>query len=168
MNGVVVWVTGMPSSGKSTLGCALAERLRARGTPACVLDGDAVRAALVPAPGYCEDGRRDFYRTLANLAALLARQGLVVLVPATAHRSEYRRRARELAPRFIEVFVDVDADEVRRRDAKGLYAAARSGKAAGVPGADVAYERPEAPDLVARGGKDASALDRLEELLSAS
>lgn len=164
--GVVVWITGLPSAGKSTLAARLARRLRGAGRAACVLDGDEVRRAIVPAPAYTKEARDAFYATLARLAALLAAQGLVVVVPATAHRAAYRAEARALAPAFIEVHVAVDADECRRRDAKGLYAATSAGQAAGLPGADVAYEPPDAPEVVAQGGHDAEAIERVLALLS--
>jgi adenylylsulfate kinase len=164
-SGCVVWFTGRPSSGKSTLAKRAAEALRARHRETCVLDGDAVRAALVPAFGYDEGSRRDFYTSLANLAVLLAKQGLVVLVPATAHRERFRDYARASAPRFIEVYVDTPAAEVERRDSKGLYEAARTGWTREVPGADVAYEPPPAPDVHASGGKDPAALELLLTLL---
>jgi adenylylsulfate kinase len=157
-SGVVVWLTGLPSSGKSTLALLLARRLGEAGCRAAILDGDEVRRALVPTPGYTPEARDAFYATLARLAALLAGQGLVALVPATAHRAAYRAEARRLAPAFLEVHVDVDAAECQRRDAKGLYAAAAEGHAAGLPGADLAYEVPAAPDVVAHGGHDADAV----------
>jgi adenylylsulfate kinase len=158
--GCVVWLTGVPSSGKSTLARRAAEALRAQRRATCVLDGDAVRAALVPAFGYDERSRQHFYTSLANLASLLAQQGLVVLVPATAHRAGYRDYARSSAPRFIEVYVDARAD-AEQRDSKGLYQAARAGRTQDIPGADLAYEPPPSPDVRARGGKDPEALERL-------
>lgn len=165
--GVVVWLTGLPSSGKSTLAALVARCLRAAGRHACVLDGDEVRAALVPAPGYAPDARDAFYATLARLAALLAGQGFVVLVPATAHRAAYRAEARRRAPAFVEVFVDADPAECRRRDAKGLYAATQRGAATGLPGADLAYEPPTAPDVVAHGGQDEAAVAEILARLAA-
>ena len=120
----VVWLTGLPSSGKTTLAAKLTERLRERSVLCCLLDGDELRAALIPRPGYDEASRVDFYATLGNLAALLERQGLIVVVAATAHRRDYRERARRAARRFLEVWVNVPLDECRRRDSKGLYAAA--------------------------------------------
>lgn len=156
--GCVVWLTGLPSSGKSTLGVRLRDRLLAAGRCCALLDGDEVRDALVPRPGYSAEERDAFYATLANLAALLARGGAVVVVAATAHRRAYRERARALAPRFLEVHVDVDPAECVRRDAKGLYAAARAGGTGELPGAGVAYEPPTSPDLIARGGEDDAAL----------
>jgi adenylylsulfate kinase len=129
-----------------------------------VLDGDTVRAAMKPAVGYDEQSRNDFYETLANLAAMIAQQGLVAIVPATAHLREYRDRARALAPRYIEVYVHVPAEQCAERDAKGLYAAVREGRVTGVPGADVPYEVPEAPDVIALGGYDEEAIAKIVRL----
>jgi adenylylsulfate kinase len=159
--GSVVWITGLPSSGKSLLATRVFERLSLENVPSCVLDGDAVRAAMHPTPGYDESGRVSFYTTLAQLAALLARQGLVVLVPATANRRAFRDAARTAAPHFVEVFVDVPLDVCRARDAKGLYEKAQAGDVSDMPGADAQYETPLAPDVVAVGGEDAAACERV-------
>lgn len=162
----IVWLTGLPSSGKSTLAARLADRLRALGRGVCVLDGDQVRGALVPSPGYTPEARDAFYATLARLAALLAAQGLLVLVPATANRRAHRADARALAPAaFVEVHVAVDLAECARRDAKGLYAAARAGGAAHLPGAGVTYEPPERPEVTAQGGEDDAALAAILALI---
>lgn len=161
MKGMVVWITGLPSSGKSLLAERLWRRLVHAKRPTVVLDGDAVRAAMKPAPAYDDAGRADFYETLATLAAMMANQGLVVLVPATAHLRAYRQKARDMAPQFVEVYVHASAEACARRDAKGLYAAAREGKVTGLPGVDVTYEAPESPDIVALGGYDEEALHKL-------
>ncbi len=164
--GVLVWITGLPSSGKSTFAGRVRALLETRGRSAVVLDGDEVRAALVPKPGYDDAARDAFYATLAGLAALLVRQGAIVLVPATANRRAYRDRARGLVSRFIEVWIDVPLEETERRDAKGLYAAARRSQNAGnLPGAGAPYEAPLAPDVVARGGHDDAAATQLVALL---
>lgn len=161
MTGVVVFVTGLPSAGKSTFAKRLCER-----TTAVLLDGDEVRSALVPPPGYDDAGRRAFYRTLGGLAGLLARQGHVVVVAATANLREHRAHARAESPRFIEVFVDVDADECAMRDAKGLYAAVRRGAARDLPGADAPYEAPSGPHVVAKGGLDDHAIDTVLHVIT--
>lgn len=161
MSGAVVWLTGLPSSGKSTLASRLLQRLRQEGQPALVLDGDDVRESLVPRPGYASAERDAFYATLGKLAALLARQDLVVIVAATANRRAYRDEARRLSPRFIEVWLDVPAEICRQRDAKGLYARAAQGAAPDLPGAGAAYEPSAAPDVVARGGEDPVALEEI-------
>jgi adenylylsulfate kinase len=166
--GSVVWITGRPSAGKSTLAQRLHQALRERGVPCCVLDGDAVRAALVPSPGYGSDERRSFYASLAQIAALLAKQNLIVLVPATAHSRSYREHARSVSPRYVEVYVDVSPEDAVERDGKGLYRAARQGSVRGLPGADAVYEEPLSPDVVASGGYDAAAIARVLGLVGSA
>jgi adenylylsulfate kinase len=163
--GVVVWVTGRPASGKSTMGARLAERLRSDGTPCAVLDGDEIRVALGRPAGRGPEERGAFYEVLARLAALLARQDLAVIVPATAHRRAYRERARALAPRFLEIHVATPRAECERRDPKGLYARARTGAAVGVPGSDEPFEDPVAPDVTAFDGEDDRAVSHALTLL---
>jgi adenylylsulfate kinase len=156
--GIVVWFTGLPASGKSTLAWRLRDRLR--GSPV-VLDSDELRDVL-GAASYASSDRDAFYGALARLAALLARQGHVVLVAATAARRAYRDAARALAPRFVEVWVRTPLSECEQRDSKGLYARARAGEAPALPGVGVAYEPPESPDVIANGGFDDAALAQLE------
>lgn len=155
MNGVVVWMTGLPRAGKSTLAERVRDALVARGITPVVLDGDAVRGALVPPPGYDAAARDGFYATLGRLAALVAVQGHVVLVPATANRQRYRDDARARAPAFVEVHVAATVEECRTRDPAGLYASAAQ---ASLPGAGAPYEAPRAPDVVAQNGHDARAV----------
>lgn len=155
--GVVVWLTGRPASGKSTLAREVARALRG----AIVLDGDEVREALRPEPGYDEAARDAFYETLARLAALLARQGHAVIVPATAPRRAFRERARALAPAFVEVYVDTPVEECVRRDPKGLYARAARDPELALPGVNVPFEAPDDADVVVRPGDD-----RLEAIVT--
>jgi adenylylsulfate kinase len=164
MSGVVVWFTGLPSSGKSTLAREVQTRLRADGALPCLLDSDVLRQLLSPLLGYSEDERAAFYEALAGLAAELASQGLTVLVAATAPRRAYRQRARELAPRFIEVWVTTPLEDCQARDDKRLYAAAaiRPGT---LPGVGQPYEPPERAELHASGGHDVQAIDELTKLL---
>jgi len=157
--GAVVWVTGLPAAGKSTLARRLRDRLAAEGHRAVLLDGDAVRAALVPPPGYEPAARAAFYETLGNLALTIAEQGLVVVVAATAHRRAFRDAVRARADRFVEVFVDAPAADCAARDTKGLWARARAGEAPALPGAGLPYEAPLAPEVVAAGGEDAAAVE---------
>jgi len=161
----VVFITGLPRAGKSTLASAARAALERAGVRSLILDGDAVRAALVPRPGYDPDGREAFYATLAHLAALFAAQGFVVLVPATAHLRRFRDRARVLAPRFVELHVTTPVDECATRDGgAGLYE--DPSVRAALPGAGVDYEPPLQPELTAQGGHDARAVERLVALLA--
>lgn len=164
----MVSITGRPASGKSTLGARLVALLRRQGLPCALLDGDEVRQALRRPAGRGAAERAGFYEDLARLAALLARQGLVAVVAATASRRASRERARALAPAFVEVWVATPAEECARRDPKGLYARARAGEIAGLPGGDEPFEEPAAPDVVARGGEDEEAAARAAALALAA
>lgn len=162
--GAIVWFTGLPSSGKSTLARRVRDRLRRR---ALLLDGDELRMALAPRPGYTAEARDAFYATLGNVALLAARQGFTVLVAATAHRRAYRDAVRHAGPRFIEVLLSVPLDEAMRRDAgKGLYERVQGSTTdSSLPGVGVEYEPPVSPDVTATGGHDDSAVDRICALL---
>jgi adenylylsulfate kinase len=164
VNGAVVWLTGLPGSGKSTLARTLAEALRARGVETAVLDGDELRIALGES-GHDAAARDAFYTRLAGLAARTAQRGTVAVVAATANRRAHREAARAAAPRFIEVHVATPLSECETRDPKGLYAAARTGRAPTMPGIGVPYEPPLSPEVVANGGLDNAAVVRVLAML---
>jgi adenylylsulfate kinase len=167
--GAIVWFTGLPSSGKTTLARRAQARLAAAGRPAVVLDSDELRDAL-DAHSYAPGDRDRFYRALAALAALLARQGVVAMVAATAPRRADRDRARDAlggdpAARFVEVWVATPLAECEARDPKGLYAQARRGAADQLPGVGPPYEPPLAPEVTANGGLDDAAIAAVERCL---
>ena len=146
-----VWLTGPPASGKSTVARALADALRSRAVRAVVLESDALRAILTPDATYEPAERDRFYAELADLAALLARQGVPVIVDATAPRRAHRERLRKNVRDFFEVLVATPREVCVQRDPKGLYARARVGDAPHLPGATEAYEEPKRPDVVVSG-----------------
>lgn len=140
--GFAIWFTGLPAAGKTTLAQAVQRQLAVRGVSAILLDSDELRAILTPEPTYT-DGERDwFYSALAGLAALLTRNGVNVLIAATAHRRAYRDAARAQIERFAEVYVACPAEVCRQRDPKGIYARAEKGQAARVPGLGRTFEPP--------------------------
>lgn len=159
--GAVVWLTGLPSSGKTSLARRTLAALRTEKVASCLLDGDEMRMAIVPGHDYAEASRRDFYKTLTNIAVLLADQGLVVLIAATAHDAAVREAARLRANRFYEVWLDVSAEDCATRDTKGLYRAVREGRMKGIPGADVHYDKPDEPDVIAKSGNDTQAVEAI-------
>ncbi len=147
--GWVVWLTGLPASGKTTLACALRRTLNARGISAIVLDSDALRHMLLPNSSYAPAERDWFYNRLVELAVLLAHKGEHVIIAATGNRRYYRAAARaQLGPRFAEVWVRCPADVCRARDPKGLYSRAAAGVIRNLPGVDAPYETPERPEAV--------------------
>jgi len=164
VSGAIVWFTGLPASGKTTL----AHRVRAALPPvpgALVLDSDELRAALGER-GFADDDRDRFYAIVARLAVMVAHQGLIALVAATAPRRAHRDAARASGAPFVEVWVRTSAEECARRDPKGLYAAARRGDVPALPGVGAAYEPPASPDVIADGGEDERALAAILELVA--
>jgi len=146
-----VWLTGLPSAGKSTIAGAVAEQLRDQGRPVEVLDGDEVRAYLSRGLGFSRADRSENVRRIGWIAQLLARNGVTVLVPVIAPYAGDRRAVRELhataGTPFLEVHVATPTGTCAVRDVKGLYAKQAAGEISGLTGVDDPYEEPVNPDL---------------------
>ncbi|MGM0576697.1 MAG: adenylyl-sulfate kinase [Myxococcota bacterium] len=146
--GGVVWLTGVPASGKTTVARHVRDALRERDVAVVWLDSDDMRRAITPAPTYTREERDHFYAILGHVARLAADGGAVALVSATAPRRAHRDAVREAVPHFVEVWVRCDPDTARERDPKGLYALADRGEITTLPGAGATYEEPRAPELI--------------------
>ncbi len=149
--GVTIWLTGLSGSGKSTVAREIEAQLIGEGRAAYVLDGDNLRHGLCADLGFGSAARDENVRRTAEVAALLADAGLVVVValvsPYRAARDAARRRHVESGLGFAEVHVDTPLEECRRRDPKGLYAASAAGELSGLTGVDDPYEPPIDPEL---------------------
>ena len=145
--GYAIWLTGLPASGKSTIVAALRPQLEGLGCVVEVLESDAVRRILTPAPTYSHEERDLFYRALAFMGARLAAHGVTVIFDATANRRAYRDFARSLIPRFIEVAVECPLELAMQRDYKGTYQRGQRGEASTVPGLQDPYEAPLNPEV---------------------
>jgi adenylylsulfate kinase len=147
-----VWLTGLPSSGKSTIAHGCEPELRARGVRVEVLDGDAVRPHLAAARGYSRDDRAINIRRIGWVSELLARNGVLVLVSAIAPFRDVRDQVRAAheanGTAYLEVHVSTPVEVASQRDVKGLYARQRVGEISGLTGVDDPYEEPLEPDLV--------------------
>ena len=145
----VVWFTGLPSSGKSTV-ANLAERLlHAQGHHTYLLDGDNVRHGLNKDLGFTPEDRVENIRRVGEVARLMADAGLIVLVTLVSPYRADRELVRQRMPEgeFFEVFVDAPLSVVTERDPKGLYRKAATGEATNVTGVDAPYEQPLSPEL---------------------
>lgn len=175
----VVWFTGIPASGKSTIAAAVVRRLAELGTDVVVLESDQLRRIYQNEDNdaYSDAGREEFYATVGRLARLVCGAGVPVLVDATANRRRYRDAVRSDVERFAEIFVDAPVAVARQRDPKGLYARAAGGAAGGtvegtverLPGLSAVYEPPLRPDLTVRSAEESaeSAAERIVEYLLA-
>src|SRR5438067_4907350 len=169
--GVVIWLTGLSGSGKSTIAQALERELFVRAMHPYILDGDNIRHGLNSNLGFSPDDRVENIRRVSEVAKLMADAGNVV---STAFISPYRadrQRARAIAmegnAEFIEVFVDAPLEVCEERDPKNLYKKARAGEIREFTGIDAPYESPVDPEIVVQTNQQsveesvASILERL-------
>ena len=141
--GAVVWLTGLPASGKSTLARALERTLFGRGGSPILLDGDTLRAGLNRDLGFSAEDRRENIRRLAEVATHLAKNGHIAIVAAVSPSREDRALARQIADTaFREVYVSTPAEICESRDPKGHYAKARAGNLAAFTGIGNDYQPP--------------------------
>lgn len=154
---VVVWLTGLPAAGKSSLAQALVHAMQARGLGVLWLDSDELRQILTPLADYRAHGRDAFYDVLGALAVRAAQGGVPVVVSATASRRLYREAVRARVPHFVEIWLRCAPAVCRDRDPKGLYRRADAGEIQSLPGVDVPYEQPEAAELVLDSDRMATA-----------
>jgi sulfate adenylyltransferase len=148
--GFCIWLTGLPSSGKSTIADILAPMLMARGKKVTMLDGDRVRTHLTKGLGFTKDDRITNIIRVGFVASEVVKHNGVVLCslisPYTTARDKVRAMIGE--DKFMEVFIDTPLEVCEARDVKGLYALAKKGLVKGLTGVDDPYEMPTAPELV--------------------
>lgn len=152
--GAVIWLTGLPSSGKSTVAHALEYALFRRGCKTYVLDGDNIRHGLNKDLGFSPKDREENIRRIGEVAKLFADAGIIVITAFISPYRADRERARKLnSKNFIEVYVKCDLSICEERDPKGLYKKAREGEIPEFTGISAPYEEPENPEIVIDTGK---------------
>lgn len=151
VTGATIWLTGLPSAGKTTIAYELAGRLRDEGHRVEILDGDEIREFLSAGLGFTREDRHTNVQRIGFVAELLASQGVQVLVPVIApyadSREAVRKRHAAEGTTFVEVHVATPVEVCSVRDVKGLYAKQAAGEISGLTGVDDPYEAPETPDL---------------------
>ena len=165
----VLWFTGLSAAGKSTIANLVERKLHALGRHTYVLDGDNVRKGLTKDLGFTDADRVENIRRVAEVAALMADAGLIVITAFISPFRDERNMARALLPpgAFVEIFVDTPLAVAEARDPKGLYRKARRGELANFTGIDSTYERPQDAEITIDGahvGAEQAAERIVEEL----
>lgn len=151
MEGVTVWFTGLPCSGKTTIADRVAEILKEKGYRVERLDGDIIRKSPISRDlGFSKEDRRKNLERVAFISQLLSRNGVIVLATFVSPYEEIRNDIKEIIgpDRFLLVYVKCPVEVCIQRDVKGMYRKALAGEIQGFTGVDDPFEEPEKPDLV--------------------
>ena len=164
----IIWLTGLSGSGKSTLAKGIEKKLFHKGYNIYVLDGDNLRNGLNKDLGFSADDRMENIRRTSEVASLFSYAGFIVIVSLISPYRSERKKARAMRPEiFKEVYVKASLDVCKKRDIKGLYAKALSGKIKNFTGLSSPYEEPRSPDLVLNTDnlKVSETLNKLEDFI---
>ena len=148
-HGIMIWMTGLSGSGKSTIAMGVERELHKRGILCRILDGDNIRVGINSNLGFSEEDRRENIRRIAEIGKLFVDTGIVTIACFVSPTNELRQMARDIIGKedFREVYVATPLDECERRDVKGLYARARRGEVKDFTGISAPFEAPAHPDL---------------------
>ncbi len=147
--GIMIWMTGLSGSGKSTVAIGVERELHNRGILCRILDGDNIRAGINSNLGFSEEDRRGNIRRIAEIGKLFVDTGIVTIACFVSPTTELREMARKIIGEkdFREVYIATPLAECERRDVKGLYARARRGEVKDFTGISAPFEAPTNPDL---------------------
>lgn len=147
--GIMIWMTGLSGSGKSTVAIGVERELHNRGILCRILDGDNIRAGINSNLGFSEEDRRENIRRIAEIGKLFVDTGIVTIACFVSPTTELREMARKIIGEkdFREVYIATPLAECERRDVKGLYARARRGEVKDFTGISAPFEAPTNPDL---------------------
>ena len=147
--GIMIWMTGLSGSGKSTVAIGVERELHRRGILCRILDGDNIRAGINSNLGFSEEDRRENIRRIAEVGKLFVDTGIVTIACFVSPTTELREMARQIIGEkdFREVYIATPIEECERRDVKGLYARARRGEVKDFTGISAPFEAPTHPDL---------------------
>lgn len=147
--GMMLWFTGLSSSGKSTVAIALERELHSRGLLCRILDGDNIRSGINNNLGFSAEDRVENIRRIAEVGRLFVDTGIITIAAFISPNNQLREMAAEIIGKddFVEVFVSTPLEECEKRDVKGLYAKARRGEIKNFTGISAPFEAPEHPDI---------------------
>jgi adenylylsulfate kinase len=145
--GFVIWLSGLPGSGKTTIAKFLENELRSQGLQVETLDGDEVRRSLSPELGFSKLDRNVHAMRVAYISLLLSRNGVITIVALISPFRSIRDSARKVIGRFVEVWVKCSVETCSKRDPKGLYKLAQQGKLSNFTGIQDPYESPINPEI---------------------
>ena len=158
------WITGLSSAGKTTLSKMLSDKLRSEGNSVIFLDGDELRDVFSNKE-YSREARLETALRYSRICSLIVKQQINVVIGVIGLFYEVQHWNRQNIPGYIEVFIDVPIEELRRRDPKNLYKKAMEGKIKNVYGVDLKAEFPKNPDIHLLWSPGKNVENMMDELL---
>lgn len=147
--GTVIWLTGLPGSGKTTIAKRIEKYFLKKKNPVQILDGDSVRKNISKGLGFSKKDREENARRVIDLASKLAKNRTSVIVALVSPYQKIRKLARQKIPKFLEIYVKCSVEEcAKRKDKQGLYKRAICGELKNFTGISDPYEEPQKPEIV--------------------
>ena len=148
--GAAFWLLGLSGSGKSTLAIELEKRLLSKDIFSIILDGDNLRSGINQDLGFSEEDRRENIRRTSEIAKLLVKSGVVVIISCITPLEEFRNTAKQIIGEddYHEIFIKANYQTCKKRDVKGLYKKASQYDLESFTGQDSAFEVPTSPKLI--------------------
>ena len=105
--GVMLWLTGLSGSGKSTIAIALERELHKRGLLCRILDGDNIRSGINNNLGFSAEDRVENIRRIAEIGKLFVDTGIITIAAFISPGNELRQMAARIIgiEDFLEIYV---------------------------------------------------------------
>ena len=163
----VIWFTGLPCSGKTTLALEVKKILNSRNIPCELLDGDEIRAKLGNF-NFSEQARELHITYVGLMAAMLQSHGIIPIASLVSPLNSARLKCRKLSKDFIEIYLSASLETCESRDIKGCYKKAREGVLPNFTGIDAKYEIPNSPEITIDTGKTGieESMEQIKEYLN--
>ena len=164
--GIVIWLTGLSGSGKTTIAKGIEEVLHREGFICQVLDGDNIRSGINNNLGFTLEDRLENIRRISEVSKLFIHCGIITINSFISPTEKIRKMAVDIIGRenFIGVFINAPVSVCEQRDIKGLYKKARAGEIKNFTGVNAPYEPPENPDIEVNTGR-LSAADSVQKII---
>lgn len=143
--GIVYWITGLAGSGKTTLGNALYYKMKKQ-VPTVLLDGYIMKNIVGDTSGYARSDRLERAKRYSLMCKMLSDQGINVIICTISMFDEIRAWNRDNFAHYIEIFLDVSMEVLKKRDKQGLYLHSKAQDE--LPGIHYEAEFPKNPDII--------------------
>jgi adenylyl-sulfate kinase len=162
---MVIWITGLSGSGKTTIAREVYKNIKSEYSNTVILDGDIIRKALNNNYGYSLSERHKGALQVSGLCKMLDAEGLIVVCATMSLFHDIQESNRKNIENYIEIYLEVDLEILKKRDRKNLYSEAINGNNKNVVGVDLSYEKPKVPELMLKNETMEQLADNINSIL---